>query len=125
MNVSFGLVKFHLRSADTICMEDPPDMELIANRFTRLVKELLEGEIRRNSFQPWEVNLLLDLQACRLMPSRRDEALRRYQRAVVKQLERGEVPPVKFSEFVGRRKRAPGLIPPPSIPAQNPASLNP
>ena len=106
-------------------MEDPPDLELMANRFNRLVKELLAGQVRRTSFQPWEVNLLLDLQACRLTPSRRDEALRRYQRAVQKQLERGEVPPVKFSDFVGRRKRAPGMLPPPSVPAQDPASLNP
>jgi hypothetical protein len=107
-------------------MEEPPDLELIANRFDRLVKELLQGEVRRTSFQPWEVHLLLDLQACRLTPSRRDEALRRYQRAVQKQLGRREVPPVRFADFLGRRKRAIAhLAPPPSAPAQDPASLNP
>ena len=105
-------------------MEDPPDLELLANRFNRLVKELLQGEVRRTSFQPWEVHLLLDLQDCRLTPSRRDEALRRYQRVVQKQLERGELPPVKFADFVGRRKRGPVLVPPPSV-TQDPASLNP
>jgi hypothetical protein len=106
-------------------MEDPPDLELIANRFNRLVKELLLGEIRRNSFQPWEVHLLLDLQACRLTRSRRDEALRRYQRVVVKQLGRRELPPIRFVDFLGRRKR--GNLPPPSqlLAAQNPASLGP
>jgi len=109
-------------------MEDPPDLELMANRFNRLVKELLQGEVRRTSFQPWEVHLLLDLQACRLTPSRRDEALRRYQRVVEKQLERGELPPVKFSEFLGRRKRQLATMPPPSATASvanDPASLNP
>jgi hypothetical protein len=106
-------------------MEDPPDLELMANRFNRLVKELLEGEVRRTSFQPWEVHLLLDLQDCRLTRSRRDEALRRYQRVVQKQLERGELPPVKFADFLGRRKRGPELVPPPSVPGQDPASLNP
>jgi hypothetical protein len=106
-------------------MEDPPDLELMANRFRRLVKELLEGAVRRTSFQPWEVHLLLDLQDCRLTRSRRDEALRRYQRVVEKQLERGELPPVKFSDFVGRRKRGLVLVPPPSLPSQDPASLNP
>lgn len=104
-------------------MEEPPDLELMANRFNRLVKELLQGVVQRNAFQPWEVHLLLDLQACRLTRSRRDEALRRYQRAVQKQLGKGEVPPVKFSEFLGRRKRALALLPPPSV-TQNPASLN-
>jgi hypothetical protein len=110
-------------------MHDPqdsePDLELMANRFDRLVKELLLGEVRRTSFQPWEVHLLLDLQDCRLTRSRRDEALRRYQRAVDKQLGRRQVPPIRFAEFVGRRKRGPVLVPPPSMPAHDPASLYP
>lgn len=87
-------------------MHDPPDLELMLTRFNRLVKELLQGEVRRTAFQPWEVHLLLDLQDCRLIPSRRREALRRYQRAVGRQLERGELPPMRFSDFVGRRARA-------------------
>jgi hypothetical protein len=106
-------------------MEDPPDLELMANRFNRLVKELLEGEVRRTSFQRWEVNLLIDLQACSLTRSRRDEALRRYQRAVQKQLERREVPPVRFSEFLGQRARKAAMVPGQSMPGQDPASLNP
>jgi hypothetical protein len=106
-------------------MEDPPDLELMANRFNRLVKELLQGEVRRNSFQPWEVHLLLDLEGCRLTRSRREEALRRYQRVVQKQLGRREVPPVRFVDFLGRRKRGLVLVPPPLVPAQDPASLSP
>jgi hypothetical protein len=125
MNVSFVLLKFHRRSADALTMDEPPDLELIATRFNRLVKELLQGEVRRNAFQPWEVHLLLDLQACRLTRSRRDEALRRYQRAVQKQLDRRQLPPVRFADFVGRRKRGLVLVPPISMPAQDPASLNP
>jgi hypothetical protein len=101
-----------------------PDIELMANRFNRLVKELLQGEVRRTSFQPWEVHLLLDLESCRLTRSRRDEALRRYQRAVEKQLGRRQVPPIRFVEFVGRRKHGPILVPPPSRPLHDPASLN-
>ena len=106
-------------------MEDCPDLELMANRFNRLVKELLQGEVRRTSFQPWEVDLLLDLEACRLTRSRRDEALLRYQRAVQKQLDRREVPPVRFVDFVGRRKRAQVAVPPQSTPGQDPATLSP
>jgi hypothetical protein len=124
MNVTFGLLKFHPRSADSISMEDHPDLELMANRFNRLVKELLQGEVRRTSFQPWEVHLLLDLEACRLTRSRRDEALLRYQRAVQKQLDRREVPPVRFVDFLGRRARKSALLPPPSM-IQDAASLNP
>jgi hypothetical protein len=106
-------------------MEDPPDLELIANRFNRLVKEVLQGAVRRTTFQPWEVHLLLDLDDCRLTRSRRDEALRRYQRAVHRQLQRGEVPPVRFSEFVGHRARKAALAPPPLLAPQDPPSLNP
>jgi hypothetical protein len=124
MNVSFGLLKFHPRSADTIRMEARPDLELMANRFNRLVKELLQGEVRRTSFQPWEVHLLLDLEACRLTRSRRDEALLRYQRAVQKQLSRREVPPVRFVDFLGRRTRQQALLRPPSA-TQDAASLHP
>ena len=106
-------------------MEDPPDLELMANRFARLVKELLQGEVRRTAFQPWEVHLLLDLHECRLTRSRRDEALRRYQRAVQRQLERGELPPVRFSDFVGQRARKLTMIPLPSTVTEDPPSLNP
>lgn len=102
-------------------MEDPADVELMINRFNRLVKELLQGEVRRTCFQPWEVELLVDFQACRLPPSRREESLRRYQRAVARQLERGEIPPVKFSDYLGRRLRKTAL--PPAAPT-DPGILN-
>jgi hypothetical protein len=105
-------------------MEDTPDLELILNRFNRLVKEILQGQVRRTCFQTWEVDLLVDLQECRLTRSRRDEALRRYQRAVQHQLERGEIPPLKFSEYLGRRARKPAMPPPGSPPAEHPASLD-
>lgn len=105
-------------------MAETPDFELMANRFNRLVKELLHGEVRRTAFQPWEVHLLLDLQGCRLIPSRRDEALRRYQKVVTRQLERREVPPIRFCDFVGRRARRLTLVPPPSTAAHDAPSLN-
>lgn len=105
--------------------ESPLDLELIANRFDRLVKEVMQGQVRRTTFQPWEVSFLLDMDECRLTRSRRDEALHRYQRVVHRQVERGELPPVRFSEFVGRRARKQAPVPP-SLPAsQDPSALNP
>lgn len=94
------------------------------NRFNRLVKELLQGEVRRTCFQPWEVELLLDLQNCWLPPSRRQEALQRYQRAVQRQLERGETPPVKLSEFLGKRARKVEIPPPPGPPCHDTPAAN-
>jgi len=86
-------------------MDELVDRELIINRFNRLVKEILNGQVRRTCFQAWEVDLLVDLEACRLTRSRREELLRRYQRAVQHQLERGEIPPIKLSDFTGQRMR--------------------
>ena len=33
------------------------------NRFRRLMGELTKGETTRNSFEPWEIELLLDFDA--------------------------------------------------------------
>ena len=75
-------------------------LELMLNRFTRLINEILKGAIVRNTFQPWEVELLLDMQTCELEPRRRQEILRQYQRAVERQMENGPGPPMKLSEFL-------------------------
>jgi len=98
-------------------MDELVDRELIINRFNRLVKEILNGQVRRTCFQAWEVDLLVDLEACRLTRSRREELLRRYQRAVQHQLERGEIPPIKLSDFIGQRARK-------LVALQNPAPLD-
>lgn len=87
-------------------MDDAVDWELKINRFNRTVREILAGEVRRTCFESWEVDLFIDLQECGLTRSRREEALRRYQRAVQRQLERRESPPVRFAEFIGRRNRS-------------------
>jgi len=83
--------------------EDLIALELMLNRFNRLMSEILRGAIVRTSFQPWEVELLLDMETCRLEPKRRNEILRQYQRAVERQLEIGPGPPMKLSEFVQLR----------------------
>ena len=70
------------------------------NRFHRLIAELVRGAIARNSFQPWEVDLLLDIEACSLDPRKRVEILRRYEKAVTRQLETGPGPPMRLSEYL-------------------------
>ena len=94
------------------------------NRFNRLIKELLQGEVRRNAFQPWEVDLLMDLQSCGLTRSRREEALRRYQRTVMRQLESGQIPPVRFSEFIRPGLQREGPLPGAPLAAEDAPSLN-
>jgi len=94
------------------------ETELTLNRFRRLIGEVMRGAVARNSFQPWEVEILVDLENCPLKPRRRLEILRQYQRAVERQMVTGPGPPMKLSEFLemrASRREAPdaaGFSPP-------------
>ncbi|HUQ90331.1 MAG TPA: hypothetical protein VM120_01540 [Bryobacteraceae bacterium] len=76
------------------------DSELILNQFNKLIAELLRGSISRNCFQPWEITLLLDIENCNLRESNKKETLRRYQKSVQRQMERGAATPMKLSEYL-------------------------
>jgi len=75
-------------------------------RFNRLMSELARGVITRNSFAPWEIEIILDLQTCKLEPRRRSETMRQYQRAVERQMERGPGPPMKLSDFLKAKEQS-------------------
>ncbi len=84
--------------------DDITDRELMFSRFQRLIRELTRGSVTRNVFQPWEMEILLDMDACVLDPKRRTGILRQYLRAVARQLETGPGPPMKLSEFLQQRR---------------------
>ena len=75
------------------------------NRFRRLIGELLRGNLTRNTFEAWEVDILLDLEACELEPRRRTEIFRQYERAVQRQMDDSDGPPMKLSQFLVMRSR--------------------
>jgi hypothetical protein len=77
-----------------------PDSDAILAQFNRLIQELLRGNLTRNTFRPWEVELLLDIEACGLRDTSRRETLRRYQRAVQRRMEKGGGAPMKLSEYL-------------------------
>jgi hypothetical protein len=90
-------------------MSDADDLierELMLNRFRRLMTELQRGVINRNHFQPWEIDLLLDIEGCQLDRRRRADIIRQYIRAVERQLENGPGPPMKLSEFLALRAQS-------------------
>jgi hypothetical protein len=88
--------------------DDLVQLEIMLNRFNRLMSELARGVITRNTFFAWEVDLLLDIQSCALESRRRTETMRQYQRAVERQMETGPGPPMRLSQFlVIRAQRAP------------------
>jgi hypothetical protein len=45
-------------------IESLPDSDTILAQFNRLVQELLRGSLNRNTFRPWEIELLLDIEMC-------------------------------------------------------------
>ncbi len=79
------------------------DTTQLVVRFKRLMREIESGAIVRNSFHPWEVELIVDLEQCRLHANRR-RLLRRYQRAAVRSLEMGAPRPLKLSEYMARTR---------------------
>jgi hypothetical protein len=85
--------------------DDYEHRELQLNRFRRLIGELMRGEMNRNTFEPWEIDLLLDFETCQLLLRRRLEVLRQYQKAVERQLESGPGPPMKLSHFLVLREQ--------------------
>lgn len=76
-------------------------------QFNRLMQELLRGRIQRNTFQQWEVEILLDIEGCSLRDANRREVLRRYQKAANRYFERGGRTLLKLSEYLEKKHRDP------------------
>jgi hypothetical protein len=94
-----------------VTADDLIQLELMLNRFNRLIGELLRGAIVRNTFQPWEVEILMDMDTCGLEPRKRQEILRQYQKAVTRQMETGPGPPMKLSDYLQQRTtRRPSIV---------------
>jgi hypothetical protein len=81
-----------------------PDSETVLAQFNRLVQELLRGTMNRNTFRPWEIEILLDIEGCDLRDASKRETLRRYQKAVQRHMERGARLPLKLSEYLDAQK---------------------
>jgi hypothetical protein len=76
------------------------DSEAVLNRFNKLMQELLRGSMNRNTFRPWEIELLLDIEACNLRETLKRETLRRYHKAVQRSMEKGAPVPFKLSSYL-------------------------
>jgi len=82
------------------------DSEARLNRFNRLMQELIRGNMNRNTFQPWEIEILLDIEACQIREPVKRETLRRYQKAVERAMEKGAPTPLRLSEYLSGKKGA-------------------
>jgi hypothetical protein len=72
----------------------------ILGRFNRLIRDLLRGEMTRNSFRLWEAEILLDIMSCDVAGPSTRSYLRRYQKAAQRQMAKGGPLPLKFSEYL-------------------------
>jgi len=82
------------------------DSEARLYRFNRLMQELIRGNMNRNTFQPWEIEILLDIEACQIREPVKRETLRRYQKAVQRAMEKGAPTPLRLSEYLHGKKSA-------------------
>ncbi len=80
------------------------DSQTILIRFNRLMRDIQNGASARTCFKPWEVELLLDIQACDLEPLNRRRVLQRYTRAAQRRLEQGFSRPLRLSEYLARSR---------------------
>jgi hypothetical protein len=80
------------------------DSEVVLMQFNKLIAELLRGNITRNTFRPWEIEILLDIENCNLKDGNKKEMLRRYQKSVQRQMEKGVPVPMKLSDYLGGLK---------------------
>ena len=78
--------------------------EVMLTRFNKLLQELVRGTMNRNTFQPWEIEILLDIEACNLREVVKRETLRRYQKAVQRAMEKGARTPFKLSHYLEGKK---------------------
>jgi hypothetical protein len=79
-------------------MELLPDE--VAGRFNRLMDCVLQGELKGNSLQPWELEILLDVQSCELPYAEFRRAIQRYQRYANRRLCNGAPAPPTLSEYL-------------------------
>lgn len=74
-------------------------------QFNKLIAELLRGNMTRNTFRPWEIDVLLNIESCNLREGAKRETLRRYQKAVQRQMEKGTIYPMKLSDYLENPRR--------------------
>ena len=84
------------------------DDDALLTRFRHLMQDVARGHTQRNSFLPWEIEILLDIRQCALRDSYRKQTIERYRKAAERQLRGGASSLLKLSEYLEscREKRA-------------------
>lgn len=73
----------------------------VLEQFERLMTEILNGELQRVAFLPWEMALLVDISTSDATLAE----LREYRVAVRHELGNGQALPMKLSDYLARRRQ--------------------
>jgi hypothetical protein len=85
---------------------DRPQNDLVV-AFDRLIDDLFGPASPRSKFEPWEIEILLDIDSCNLpASSKRETLLRKYQKAAKRRIQSGR-PLIKLSEYMDSMKTQP------------------
>lgn len=68
--------------------------------YRQFVYQLISGNVRRNTFTQWEMDLLFDLEKFPVRKSRRAQILRRYVKATNRHISDGASAPPRLAEFL-------------------------
>jgi len=82
--------------------ELPQDAGMEA-QFRRLIEELVSGNMNRARFRPWEIEILLDIEGCRLTGRSRLQILSEYEQAALQDLNAGAQKPFTLSTYLESR----------------------
>jgi hypothetical protein len=112
-NLPFSVLQYRWRSSrhssGWFIMHDLQH-DAVLMQFNRLIEELIRGSLNRSSFQPWEVEILVDMVRCTLPgASRRVTMLREYQNAVQQRIREGAQVPPKLSEYLQLKGKSSNL----------------
>ena len=85
----------------------PFDDDAVLTRFRHLMQDVARGHTQRNSFLPWEIEIMLDIRQCALRDSYRKQTIERYCKAAERHLRGGSQSLLKLSEYLNgcREKR--------------------
>jgi hypothetical protein len=76
------------------------------NAYVQLIHDIMAGTVRRHTFTPLELQLLLDVQAARIRKSAKNDVLRRYLRTVQQQFAMDRSVPIRFARFWEEQNKA-------------------
>lgn len=79
---------------------------LDVERFKAFMQGLLSGRLKKTSFEPWEITLLLDLGTSPVAPGHRQAWLERYRDAMLSKFQRGFRQFPTITEFILLERRA-------------------